>query len=239
MILNAFGLVDSSPIQVSEILKSLNMSHSFVGGFGKTLRLTIDGLSAAQPVWPVVIDSIRAISKVQSERDRLVYFVCDGRAALSLSNVSQVLWPEHRQSDLAQAIMDVLILSHDLDHEWTMNLNEPSMDDYVNLASKPSFMNFIQSHIYKITPYAKRKETQKACIAYLAGGLALGPLKRQLRASLKLADLLQLMDSPKARNLREAVAALKSRPIEIVCKEYGVESFEILYVVRSYEQNKG
>lgn len=239
MILSAFGLVDCSPIQVSEILRSLRMSHSFVGGFGRTMRLTIDGMSVEQPVWPVVIDRVRAISKVQSDKDRFVYFVCDGRAALALSNVSQILWPEHRELSIDDAIKNALIVSNQLTQDWTLSVNEPSIDDYVNLAAKPSFLNGVQGLIYKITPYSKRKETQKSCIAYLAGGLNITVLKRQLKASLKLADILTLMDSDKAKNLREAVAALRSKPLEIVSKEYGVETFEILYVVKSYEQNKG
>lgn len=239
MILAAFGLVDRSPIEISEILKGLKMSHSFVGGFGRTMHLTIDGLNPGQPVWPVVIDRVRAVPKVQSDKDRFVYFVCDSRAALSLSNVSTSLWPEHRILGYEDAIKQALMDAHGRTENWALSLNEVSFTDYVNQAAKPSFLNHIQSAIYKITPYPKRKEIQKACISYLAGGSTLPPLKRALKSNLRLADLLALMDSPEARNLREACAAMRRGTVEQVAKEFGVETFEIMFLVKSYAQNKG
>ncbi len=70
MILGAFGVIDASPIQVSEALRKLNMSHTFVGGFGRTTHATVDGLCAEQPVWPVIIDRVRNIPKVAIPYDR-------------------------------------------------------------------------------------------------------------------------------------------------------------------------
>jgi hypothetical protein len=240
MILSAFGIVDSSPIQVSEILKSLSMSHSFVGGHGKTERLTVDGLCTEQPVWPVIIDRVKAVSKVHTEYNRLVYFVCDARAPLAICNLSQALWPEHRNDmDLEFAIRNALERSNELDHDWQLRVSEPTLDEYVNIASKPSFLNGVQGTIYRITPYALRKEVQKLCIAYLAGAVSLTAVKRKLKSSYKLADLLVLMDSDKARNLKDAVAATRYKTVEVVAKEYSVETFEVLYCIRSYEQNKG
>jgi len=215
------------------------MSHSFVGGFGRTMRLTVDGLCVEQPVWPVVVDKVKAVPKVHTEYNRLVYFVCDARAPLAVCNLSQALWPEHRNDmDLEVAIRNALERSNELTHDWQLRVSEPSMSEYVNIASKPSLMNHIQGTIYKITPYTLRKEVQKLCIAYLAGAVTVTALRRKLKSSYKLADLLALMDSDKARNLKDAVAATRSKTVEVVAKEYGVETFEVLYCLRSYEQNK-
>lgn len=240
MILSAFGIVDSSPVQVSELLTHLRMSHSYVGGYGRVLRTTIDGLCAEQPLWPVVIDGVRSIAKVSVDYSRLVYFVCGGRAPLSICNLSQDLWPEHRnEMSLEAAIQNALERSNELDTDWKLLVKEPSLDEYVSHASKPSFLNFVQGSIYKITPYPLRKEVQKLCIAYLAGATNITAVRRKLKTSYKLTDLLALMDSDKALNLKAAVYATKFKTIEAVALEFGVETFELLYCIKSYEQNKG
>jgi len=65
-------------------------------------------------------------------------------------------------------------------------------------------------------------------------------MRRHLKASLKFQTLLELVDSEKGLNLREAVAQVQAgRPIETVCVEFSVESFEILYLIKSHGHNKG
>jgi hypothetical protein len=192
MIKAAYGLVDVSPIEASEILKRFQLSHSVVGGFIRTMAVTIDGLCAAQPAWPVVIDKLKTIPKIKTKRSPLIYFVCDARTALGQSNVSQMLWPERRTKSLEDSIKDALIQALEVDAHWTLTVNEPSLSDYVLIASKPAFLNLIQG---------------------------------------------SMMDSDKALNLREAIKATNSKPVEQVCKEFGVEQFEIMYVIKSASQN--
>lgn len=237
MIKAAFGLVDCSPIEVSEILKRFQLSHSVVGGFIRTMAVTIDGLCVSQPAWPVVIDKLKTIPKIKTKRSPLIYFVCDARASLGQSNASQMLWPERRTKSLEDSIKDALTQAIDEDAHWSLTINEPSLSDYVLIASKPAFLNLIQGSIYRITPYTKRKEVQKVCIQYLAGMVPMLRVKTLLKSSLKLSDLLSMMDSDKALNLREAIKATKSKPVEQVCKEFGVEQFEVMYVIKSASQN--
>ena len=237
MIKAAYGLVDCSPIEASEILKRFSLSHSVVGGFIKTMAVTTDGLCEAQPAWPVVIDKIRTIPKIRTKRSPLIYFVCDARDVLAQSNVSKALFPEHRMNSLEDSIKNALIETMRHDDSWTLRIQEPSLSDYVLIASKPAFLNLIQGSIYRITPYQKRKEVQRLCIQYLAGAVPLAKVRVLLKSSLKFNDLLSMMDSDKALNLREAIKATNSRPLEQVCKEYGVEQFEIMYVVKSASQN--
>jgi len=238
MIKAAYGLVDCSPIEASEILKRFSLSHSVVGGFIKTMAVTTDGLSAEQPAWPVVIDKVKTIPKIKTKRSPLIYFVCDARTVLGQSNISQQLWPERRTKSLEDSIADALVDALPSEKPWTLTVNEPSLSDYVLIASKPAFLNLIQGSIYRITPYAKRKEVQRLCIQYLAGMVPLLRVKTLLKSSLKFNDLLSMMDSDKAMNLREAVKATNSKPLEQVCKEYGVEQFEIMYVIKSASQNQ-
>lgn len=240
MILAAYGLVDASPHQLSTVLQSLKMSHSLVGGSKRTLHMTVNGLCKEQPVWPIVVDRVRSVPKVRVDMDRAVYFVCDARAALSTSNTSQVLWPEHRGlMDITAAVKQALIAANSLTHDWQFVVNEPTIEDYVNIATKPSFFNHVQSAMYRITPYNLRKEVNLMCVAYLAGSVSVTALKRKLKSSHKLEQLLGLMDSQKARDLRDAVAQARRENVEIVARDTGFEQFEILYVLRSFEKSKG
>lgn len=238
MIKAGYGLVDCSPIEASEILRRFHLSHSVVGGFIRTMAVTIDGLSVAQPAWPVVIDKLKTIPKIKTKRSPLIYFVCDARTALGQSNLSQMLWPERRTKSLEDSMKDALIQSLAGDSHWSLTLNEPSLSDYVLIASKPAFLNLIQGAVYRITPYQKRKEVQRLCIQYLAGMVPLAKVKTVLKSSLKFNDLLSMMDSDKALNLREAIKATNSKPVEQVCKEFGVEQFEVMYVIKSASQNQ-
>jgi hypothetical protein len=238
MILSAFGLVDASPIQISETLRGLNLSHTFVGGYGRTMHTTLDGLCTEQPVWPVVIDRVRNVHKVAVPYERLVYLVCDARAPLSNCNVSQALWPEHRTTDMSSSLINALIKSNELTtgQNWNLLVNEPTMDDYVSSASQPTFMNFLHGAVCKITPYALRKSVNQKSIAYLASSVSLTALRKEFRTSLKLVDVLALMESAAATNLRAAVQSARSIGVEKAAAEFGCETFEILYILRSFDQ---
>lgn len=239
MVLDAFGIYDASPLQVSHVLRKLNMSHTVLGGQPKTIQYDVNGLSVEQPIWPIVIEKVRNISRLQNAPERCVLFVCDGRALLNFTNMRQELWLENRTASLNDCVRNALVQSTQATQPWQLSVTEPNIADYVRAAVKPSFLNRIQALFHKITPYAKSKETRMVCIAYLAGGVRITELRRYLKTSLKFSDLLVLMDSPAALNLRAAVAALKSKPIEVVAQEFGVETFELLYVFKSYQQNKG
>jgi hypothetical protein len=245
MVLDAFGIYDISPVQVSQVLRRLRVSHTVLGGQPKPIQYDVDGLSHEQPVWPVIVDKVKNIARLQNARSPSVLFVCDGLAALNFTNISKDLWAENRTSTLEESVRAALIRTilprgRVLDNvpSWKLAVVEPAIADYVRAAVKPSFLNCIQALFHKITPYAKSKETRTLCIAYLAGGIGIAALRRYLKTSLKFADLLVLMDSAAALNLRAAVAALKSKPIETVAQEFGVETFELLYIVKSYQQHR-
>ena len=238
MILDAFGIPDYSPLQVSEFLRALNMSHTLEGGFLRHLTCTVDALCTEQPVWPVVIDRIKAIPRIRTTVDRQVLFVCDSLSALSTTNIGTDLWPENRGHDAVRKFKKVLIRASK-SKGWELTTKELTTLEYVESASKPSYLNWIQSAIYKITPYALRKEVQQLVISYLAGGASYTALNKKLRSSLKLQDLHELLNQPKAKELREAVLMLSRLPVEEVAKVTGFEQFEILYVAKSSEKNKG
>lgn len=123
--------------------------------------------------------------------------------------------------------------------EWSLIRKEPSISDYVNNATKPSFLNFIQTELYKLTPYDLRKDVQAMVIRYLDGAIKLKPLKDKLQSSHKLTNLLGLIMDSQTLKLREAIAEYKKTGnLEVTAVQYGIETFEILYVVRSASNNK-
>lgn len=232
MILSAYGLPDYSPIQVSDCLRSLRMSHTLEGGV-KHAVCTVDGLCKEQPVWPIVVDKVKALPKLRTRTERSVLFVCDAGSALATTNISNVLWPEQRSINILEDIKKALIAAHQCSTEWLLINNEPTTLDYVKSASNPSFVNGCQDALYRITPYTLRKEVQQLMISYLAGTASYTALNRKLKTSLKLQTLSDLLHSAKAKELREAVGMLSRTSVEEVAKKTGFQSFELLYISRS------
>jgi hypothetical protein len=225
-ILQAYGIIDCSPIQISEALRALNLSHTLEGG---TRRLTYDGLCKEQPVWPVVVDHVRNIHRVSGER--LVLFVTDCRALLATTNLSTFLWPDNRGPSLQASIKSALVSAHRVNSDWSLVSKEPTTLEFVNSATKPSFLNLIQTQIYRVTPYALRKEVQQVIIAYLAGIESYTVMHRKLKSSLKLQTLYELLHLQKAKDLREAV--LMGGDVEEVAKSTGFAPFELRYIQAS------
>lgn len=234
MILTALGVVDYAPMQLSEILRSLKLSHSYVCKTGvRYSEFEFDGISKTQPVWPVIVDRVHIIPKVKVERSPLVYLVTDARAALSTTNIDRSLWPENRVQEFSLVLKEKLIAAHKENLSWEFVSKDPSILDYVNVATKPSFLNDLQTEFYRISNYAQRKEIQVACIAYFGGFLSFSKLRTQLKANLKFQELLRLMESPKAKELQAAVAQLRFKTVDQVAKDTGFETFELSYILKS------
>lgn len=242
MILAAYGIPDYSILQVSECLRNLRLSHTLEGGL-KHMVYNVDGLCVQQPIWPIVIDKVKTIPKLRSKFDRTVLFVCDSRAALATTNINAALWPEHRSPSMVEDFKLALTVAHHKTEEWSLINNEPTTLDYVNSATKPSFVNLLQTALYKVTPYGLRKEVQQLMIAYLAGSASYTALNKKLKTSLKLQPLSDLLHLPKAKELREAVLMLSKSSVEDVAKKTGFATFELLYLSRSNaktsSENKG
>lgn len=241
--LAAFGIVDQAPLYVSDALRVLKMSHTYAWRDGlRTCSTEVNGLCKQQPVWPVVVDSVRTLQKIGAG-GHFVFFVVDSRAALSHTNISNALWPETYPEDMSflDAMKACLVSTKGLKPSWEFERKEPSLMDYVNAAVKPSFLSDLQSQMYKINPYAFRKEVQAMCILYLAGRKSQKAMKAMLKTNLRLYYLLELMTSEKAQQFRDAVLRLHKelmiRPhkdaVDMIVKETGFMSFELLYVYKS------
>jgi hypothetical protein len=241
-IVDALGLSFCSPYQLSTALKRLNVSHSIVSNkyWLEKTKMTID-LGKPQPVWVTIVDGIKSVKRYKLvKRPNQLLIIIDSEAILKYSNCRLI-----PQSDILEdSIKDALLGSNvDPAYPIKVEVKEPTMHDFVNQATKPSFLNHIQTAVYKISNYPVRKEIQKQIIRSLYGVSSMRNVLSMLSTSLKYETLHSLMKDEKATKLREAVIEFKGKlaknPNENpddLAKGYGFESFEILYVVRSYEK---
>ena len=77
------------------------------------------------------------------------------------------------------------------------------LKEVLKVATTYSFLNGIQTALYKITPYSLRKNTQTAIISYFYGDLPYTKLITHLESSNKLKTLLELCKDKQAKALRE------------------------------------
>jgi hypothetical protein len=180
------------------------------------------------------VDKVSTAARVPASKWPRILFVCDSPSALSQCNVLCIT--ECTTERLSAALK--LATAQPVPEGWKLQRNEPTILDYVQTATKPSYLNHIQTALYRITPYALRKDVQYTTIAFLDGQISLKTLRVKLKSNYKLAELLELVGDPKAEELRRAVARFKAtNMLDETAKEFNVETFEILYVVNSAKRN--
>lgn len=103
--------------------------------------------------------------------------------------------------------------------------------NYVENLAKPSLLNKMQTEINRIQPYDLRKQVQGWTLDYFNHRLSIRAMMRLLERSSKTERLKPMFKEGIA--LREAVGLLKTKPIEIVEKETGFSSFELLYLTKA------
>lgn len=225
-VIKAYGCL--VPIhEVSEILHSLRVGHTVVERQRQYVRHN-GGLE--QPGWPVLLPNIGMIKRYACKRDLQILFVCDSRSALKTCNLG-LINPVDIGLNLRKALEHAIAAPTPM---WQLVSKEMSFAEYVAHATKPSFLNDLQTEFYSINPYDLRKEVQALVIAYLANVESKAKMKAKLDTSHKLARLRQLVNDPKCDALRAAVAKVQRGESEqMVALATGFETFELLYIARS------
>lgn len=226
-VIHAYGVL-ASPLQLSAALAGLNVSHYIVDGdlhAGSTFK----NLGYAQPAWPVIVPSIAAFRRYALKQKDQIVFVCCSLPELQETNVRVIRdWETHLRRALVYA------LTKKYPKDWELKIKSQTVEDYVNVATKESFLNHVQAEIYRLTPYDLRKTVQAHIVSYLAGESKWRPLHQKLSSSYKLDRLKTLMSDPQCGVLRAAIAEYRKTTLEeMVAKQFGVEPFDILYVVNS------
>lgn len=227
MIIHAYGVL-ASPMDVSNALSSLNISHGVVSA---SLRSEVSEihLGTKQPSWPIVVPSVRAVPRFKASRKSQILFICDSLAQLSLCNV-RVMKPQ----DLKRGLPAALDYAIENPLDWKLEMRTISFDEYVTANTKPSFLNGVQTELYRITPYDLRRTTQAIVIAYLAGTESRKNLMTKLNSSYKLDRLKALLADPKCAELKDAVAEYsRTQNVELAAETHKVATFEILYLSKS------
>lgn len=229
-VVHAWGCLHP-PLAVSEALLSLRVSHSLV-----TKRKNIDHhLGFKQPVWPLVIPNIAMASRYRCGMSPQILIICDSAAALANINVG-ILNPTLPYLGLQWALEESIRNPGD----WELKDSEMSINEYVNHATEPSFLNDLQTEFYVINPYPLRKEVQQMVIAYMAGLETKSKLLAKLSTSYKLDKVKALVESPKCSELKAAVARVqRGQSLAAVAEETGYETFEILYIAKSAAKTTG
>jgi hypothetical protein len=225
-ILQAYGVL-ASPLQLSAAFSNLGVSHILIDNSLQAAPHVKD-IAKSQPAWPIIVPSLKALNRHWATYERQVLYVCGSLDELKSTNLRVIQdWRTNLQRSLRYAI------TQPVQENWKLQINEPTMEDFVHKATKPSFLNHVQAEIYKLTPYDLRKSVQAIVVAYLSGNESFAKLKQKLASSYKLDRLRELMDDPKCKVLRQAVADYrKTKDEHLTAKAYGVETFEIMYLFK-------
>ncbi len=226
-VIHAYGVL-ASPLQISAALTALKTSHVVIDGSLRA-RPSVLEHSTKQPAWPVVLPSLKAFNRHWLPYERQILYVCGSLAELQATNIRVIKnWRENLAASLRHAVVN------EFDSSWAFRSNEMAIEDFVHVATKPSFLNHIQNEIYKLTPYDLQRSTRHLILGYLSGTESQTKLRQKLNSSFKLEPLKALMADPQCAVLKTAVQDYKkSHNEELVAKAHGVETFEILYIVKA------
>lgn len=208
MIYRIYGTARYSTWELSNTLRSLRVSHTVTTG-KKTLRVA---LGHPQP------RAVHVTDELEGYRKGAVNFIVSSLAQLQTTNYLPL------SGNVAEAVKAALLSKATI----TPEVKKLTALDYVNMVAKPSLLNKIQTEIYRITPYALRKQTQQVVLDYMNSRLSKKGVKEKLSSNLKLEGVLELVLS--ADSLRNAVARLPNESVEQVAADTGHPTFELLYL---------
>ena len=198
-----------SPLEISYALSRLNVSH-VLECRGVRKKIT---RPKPQPKAVYVTDSLT------NYRPEAVNFIVSCIAELGLTNYTPL-----SSGTLEDVLKDALIKQVEIVPSVTVM----SDMDYVNAVAKPSILNKIQTEVYRLNPYALRKQTHAIVLDYLNSKISKRKLKEVLSRNLKQEALLPLLLS--ADSLRNAVARLSKETPEEIEADTGHPTFELLYL---------
>lgn len=212
--ISVFATALYSPWDISNSLKHLNISHavvtSAVKGAGRRVVRYHSGKE--QPRW------------VQVSNTPLVHPDAVNFISLSFSELNTTNFPRFPPEGIDDGLRAMLCSTLRV----VPKVEQYSPMDYVNMVAKPSLLNFIQTEMYKINPYALRKETQAMILQYFNSQVTVKVMTTFLQKSLRQATLVPLI--LEGIPLRDAVARLKTETLEEVARTSGYSTFELLYL---------
>lgn len=234
MMYGIFGIYHKSCLEVCQTLNDLNISYTVYGKEYNQIKHVSNKLKS-MPVY--VIDSLYRAGRLDNLLPG-IQIICDSQPALAKSNVNHKLYPG---LTLRNALKQAVLMSKEnrlSKKHKKLKVHSLTLQEVLKSATTYSFLNGIQTALYKITPYSLRKDSQKYIISYFYGDTSYTELMNKLESSEKLSVLLKLCKDQQAKALRQAciLARKDMSKVEKIAKASGFASFEIVYIVKSHEK---
>lgn len=235
-----YGIYHKSVYEICQTLSQMNKNYEIYGKkFNEYKQVLTKSNRQAFPIY--VIDSLKRAKKLISRNSLSsgLMIICDSHPALQKSNTSKLLYPGLKlKQAISKAISECRERKQNKKHIY-LQVDALKLKEVLKVATTYSFLNGIQTALYKITPYSLRKNTQIAIISYFYGDLPYAKLITHLESSNKLKTLLELCKDKQAKALREACIEARQNPgkIEKIAKASGFASFEIVYIIKSHRKS--
>ena len=239
IVTKAYGIGNSSIHNLSVRMVELGVHHMLLsrGAFSKT------GNYSNLPAIPVLVDGIGNLKYIELCLDRIkkpiILYVVDSYIALMQVNVEYPSTPEKLLKKLdVEDIKTSLIIGGKAKTNWRLQRsNQNVLKDTIKRMSKHTLLDVMQTALYKIHNYPLRKEALANLLGYLNGDIAENTLVRFAKGNEKT---LFMVEMPKTlEKLRTSVLHVRKtnmpeNKVPYYAKTVGLESFEILYCIKSY-----
>ena len=205
-------------------LNLLGYSHVLISAKGQYKEQTNE-----VPTDIIVVESLHKAQRVDAQ----TMFVIDSKPALDLSNVDKSLYAKLSQRSLL-ALLKKAVANKQRLH---LEVKELSLQDVVDRLTTKSILTDVQTLVNKVNPYDLRKKVHKTVISYIYGAMPFSEVKQFFSASPKLTPIFEVCKSRQVKTIKKAVADYKkTHDEEAIAVQYGIHTFEILYVYNSYKK---
>ena len=222
------GVYHKLLIDISHELSILKYPHTIIGKNLKDKKVINNARKYICPIY--LVDGIKQLSKVPLG---CFSIIVDCKVRLERSNCDII----DIKTNFKKALRHYLSLYRNDTERKTLLEKNITLKEVADVATSYSFLNDVQSHIYKITPYDFRKKVQHAIISYFYGSMTIASLKDLLSQHNKLAEIRKKCFSQEANKFKKAIRMYKDCKDENkVSAETGFATFDILYIIKSYEK---
>lgn len=231
----AFAVSGIAPMFISRALSRLTITHLTCGYDSSIFKYRTTRTKAPcvePPALPVICVGLDSIRKFKSKYHRHVLFVCDSNEQLKHTNLKPL--PGKETDALIERVKSGLLAPWDSGLEITVD--EPSLLEYVDKASKPSLLRDIQTLVYKINPYALRKDIQFVVMLYLSGKISRKAAFTEIALCSRSRELQELLQSPASQILIKALKKAQDLPTQQVADEFGIDVFDLNFVRASVDK---
>lgn len=235
-ILKAWGVLKGSPKSLSAALDYLEVNHSLIGmdeKRGIIRRKTRKHRSKGQGKWPVIVDSIETFHKLatyEKQTDLIVYVFCS-RPEVTYTNLSPLELP----NDNLMSAVKYSLLNLD-DKPFEFEEFEPTLSQYISMASKPSALSDLLTITYKVNPYAQQKKVQLGLFKFFAGQITKKKLHGILSQTLRGDEIKAMIETEECKLLERAVKEAREGDPEAVAAKFNLDVFDLNYVLISTKQ---